>query len=106
MAPTLNHLSHGGHISGEAEYLERCTKRTRPVANFPKSEEFYENILTGRPSSIPRWKYARTLEEAKSSENRPRTAESSAALLESTREIIKGVTSPLNFSLTEKQIET
>ena len=77
------------HILGEAEYLDRCTKRTRSVVNFSKSEELYESILTGFLSSIPRGSYARALDETNIRDGRSRTAESSAALLESTREIIK-----------------
>ena len=75
---------------GAEEYLERCTQRTRSVVTFSRSEDFYENILIGSLSSIPRWKYARKLEEINHVEGKSRTAEASAVILESTRSIIKG----------------
>ena len=75
---------------GSLEYLDRCAKRTRSVVQFAGSEEFYESILVGPLSSIPRWKYARALEAKDIKEGVSRTAEASAALVESTSDIIRG----------------
>ena len=77
-------------IVGETEYLGRCAKRTRSVVQFSRSDVFYESLLIGPPSSIPRWRYARTLEEKDKSHSRSRSADASAALVDSTRQIIKG----------------
>ena len=75
---------------GEEEYLNRCTKRTKDVLNFSRSEGFRENILTGSLSSIPRWCYARKLEALIRDPKTPRATEALGALLESTRGIIRG----------------
>ena len=77
-------------ILGEAAYLERCAKRTRAVLDFSTSDEFYEHILLGSLSSIPRWRYAASLDAV---DREPGTARSDKALmdlLDSTREIICG----------------
>ena len=81
---------HSDFILGEIEYLDRCTKRTRSVVNFSKSEEFYENILIGSLSSIPRWRYARALADRKAGQGEPRTTNALSALFESTKTILKG----------------
>lgn len=79
-----------GYILAEADYLDKCTKRTRSVVKFSQSEECYESILVACLSSIPRWRYARKLSSKKAEENAPRTIEALAVLLESTRSIVKG----------------
>ena len=71
---------------GDEEYKGRCTKRTQSVLTFPRSEEFYESILIGSLSSIPRWEYARSVEEKECKDAFKRTDKALGALLESSRE--------------------
>ena len=70
--------------------MERCTNRTRAVLEFCRSDEFYEHILLGSLSSIPRWRYAAALDAVDREPGAARTEESLMDLLDSTREIISG----------------
>ena len=75
---------------GEEEYLDRCAKRTSAVLTFSRSEEFYEGILIGPLSSIPRWKYDRVIEAAGREDGFPRTDDALNALLGISRGVISG----------------
>ena len=66
------------------------------VLNFSRSEEFYENILIGPLSSIPRWCYARKLESLNRAPETPRTTEALGALLGGKRGVIHGENYPVN----------
>ena len=57
---------------------------------FSRSEQFHEDILIGSLSSIPRWTYARTIEERECECSFQRTNKALEALLESSRKIITG----------------
>lgn len=74
----------------EDEYKMRCAKRTRAVVQFSRSEDFFEGILIGSLSSIPRWRYAATLEAKGRKASCARTSDALQALLRSTRVILSG----------------
>ena len=90
---------------GEEEYLDRCAKRTSAVLTFSRSEEFYEGILIGPLSSIPRWKYDRVIEAVGREGGFPRAADSLNALLESSRVIITGRNSTLGHFFNRGGVE-
>ena len=72
------------------EYKLRCTKRTQSVLAFTRGEKFHEDILIVSLSSIPRWVYARVIEEKESEDSSQRCNRALRAFLESSREILKG----------------
>ena len=77
-------------VATEEQYADRCAKRTRAAALFSKSDEFYEDILVGALSAIPRWRYARAIEVKGREPGCARTEDSLQALLGSKKEIIGG----------------
>ena len=73
---------------GEVSYLERCAKRTRAVLDFSRSDEFYEHILLGSLSSIPRWRCDAALDAVDREPGAARSDEALMDLLDSTRGIV------------------
>ena len=84
----------------EEEYAERRAKRARAAVLFSKSDEFYEYILVGALSAIPRWRYARALEVKDREPGCAGTEDALQALLESTNGIIGGRMSYAGILLT------
>ena len=74
----------------EEKYAQRCTERMRSVLDYTRSIKFHSDICIASLSSIPRWRFARALEDREATGTSPRLGTAMRAFYASTCSIIRG----------------